>query len=92
MLELEPIEREVVADRYELVVGEPFGRESLVVFASTAPQGQLRGEDIGDGLSLLNDSLDGIRGKSRGIDIRAKRKGNVKREYFEAPTKLTTRP
>ena len=33
-----------------------------------------------------------IRGKTRGIDIRAKSKGDVKREYFEASTKLTTRP
>ena len=79
-------------DRFDLEVGEPFGKESIMVFASTAPIGEMSGEDIGSGLSLLRGSVADIRRSTRGVGVKARQSGDVKQEYHEATTGLTTGP
>lgn len=79
-------------DRFDLEVGKPFGEESIMVFASTTPVGEIGGEDIGGGLSVLRGSIDEIRRTTRGASVRARRPGVAKQEFFEATTRLTTRP
>ncbi|MBT3360559.1 MAG: DUF4384 domain-containing protein [Rhodospirillales bacterium] len=79
-------------DRFDLEVGGPFGEETIMVFASTTPIGEINGEDIGGGLSLLRGSLDDIRRTTRGVGVRPRQPGDVKQEFFEATARLTTRP
>ncbi len=79
-------------DRFDLEVGEPFGKESIMVFASTTPVGEINGEDIGNGLSMLRGSLDDIRRQTRGVAIRPRSPGDAKQEFHEATANLTTQP
>lgn len=78
-------------DRFDLEVGEPFGQESIILFAATTPIENLRGEDIGGGLTLLPGSLEGIRDTTRGIALK-ERPGGGKAEFAEASAELKTGP
>ena len=78
-------------DRFDLEVGKPFGKESIMVFASTTPVGEIGGEDIGGGLSLLRSNLADIRRTTRGVNVQPRRPGDAKQEFFEATAHVTTR-
>lgn len=79
-------------DRFVLEVSPPFGTESILVFSSTAPLGEVEGEDIGGGLSLLEGNVDEVRVRTRGVKVRERDAGDVKREDHESSVELTTRP
>lgn len=79
-------------DAFDLVVGPPFGTERILVFASTAPVGSIAGQDIGQGLSLLEGSIEDIRRQTRGVAVQSKAPGNVKTEFVDATADLKTGP
>ena len=80
-------------DDFDLEVGPPFGNESIMVFASTKPLPEMAGDDIGRGLTLLQDNVEGVQRKMRGITAIPKEEGGAsEREFYEAASNLTTQP
>lgn len=78
-------------DRYELAVGAPFGRETIHVFASTAPIGAPGGQDIGAGLTRCPGTVAEMRGLlfRRTADAAG---GGAAPEQAEATVEVTTEP
>ncbi|MEX0942124.1 MAG: DUF4384 domain-containing protein, partial [Pseudomonadales bacterium] len=59
-------------DQFELKVSPPFGKEKLVLYASTMPLGQVSTEAAGPDLYLVTDQAQAIGVKTRGIAIKSK--------------------
>jgi hypothetical protein len=78
-------------DKFELDVTPPFGRENIIVYASTKPLGNIDKKDIG-GIYTLNNSLNDVSGRSRGVVIRptGDRTENTA-EFIEVNTEIATR-
>jgi hypothetical protein len=70
-------------DSYELVVEPPFGEEKIIVYAGTAPLGDVNLADAGS-VYAVDDNLNDTGSKSRGIKIK-KKEGQSKAaaEFFE---------
>ena len=80
-------------DDFDLEVGPPFGNESILVFASTKPLPEMAGDDIGRGLTLLQDNVEGVQRKMRGVTAIPKEEGGAsEKEFYEAASNLTTQP
>jgi Protein of unknown function, DUF400. len=83
-------------DRYQLEVGPPFGAESAIIYASTAQLGQINIADIGAGVYAVNNDLNEVATKSRGINIKLKSEDNqtngptAAAEFAEAQANLKT--
>ncbi|XOV88781.1 MAG: DUF4384 domain-containing protein [Pseudomonadota bacterium] len=93
-------------DRFDLTVGEPFGKETLYLYASTMPLGQVEAEPAGPDVFLVQDKVESIGAKTRGISLTPKdtpdagprgtastqsRKPGVA-EFAESKVEVTTRP
>ena len=88
-------------DKFDLTVQEPFGKEKLMVFASTSPLGPLSTENIGP-VYQVKDETAAIKVKTRGLAISSKTAkktatGTVKKskpkvsEFAETTVEVTTR-
>jgi hypothetical protein len=79
-------------DRFELEVSPPFGPERIVVYAGTAPLGDLSLEEAGGVYQVRTRSADvGI--STRGLKITGKQAGSdAAAEFVEAEERLTTAP
>ncbi|PLY12629.1 MAG: hypothetical protein C0624_00530 [Desulfuromonas sp.] len=55
------------SDNYEFIIEGPFGVEHVWAFASDRPLPRLPGQDVGNGLTLLNGSLDSILSTVRSV-------------------------
>ncbi|MFH1675365.1 MAG: DUF4384 domain-containing protein [Pseudomonadota bacterium] len=76
-------------DSFELDVTPPFGRENIIVYASTKALGHVDMRDVG-GVYAINSSLDDVRGKTRGVAIRTANGGqDGPAEFYEAQTDVT---
>ncbi len=79
-------------DGFELAVGEPFGREQLVLYASTNPLGGIEMAAAGEDVYLVTEAPQQIATKTRGISI-AKPGTAMKRpviEFAETTVQVTT--
>lgn len=56
-------------DRFDLTVGPPFGKEKLVLYASTSPLGKIDTQDTGGSVLLVKDKPEEVAVKTRGISI-----------------------
>jgi hypothetical protein len=80
-------------DQFDLSVTPPFGTENIIVFASTEPLPKVVGNDIGAGLTLLDEKLGQVKRRMRGFSSKGGATGNKgNREFLEATTVLTTKP
>jgi len=71
-------------DNYEFVIEGPFGVEHVWGFASTRPLPRLNGQDIGNGLVLLNGQIDSI------LSTLRRSGGQPGGSYGEARATITT--
>lgn len=93
-------------DNFQLTVRPPFGKEKLVLYASTLPLGQIATEDAGD-VYLVTEQPQQVAAKTRGISIKPKGSGSGPSaagstgpgtessgvaEFAEASVEITTRP
>jgi len=58
-------------DAFELQVSPPFGKESIILYTSTAPLGNIDLTPSGS-VYVVNSSPDGVEMKTRGVTIAAK--------------------
>lgn len=56
-------------DAFQLEVVPPFGKEQIVVFASSEPLGEIPLSKVGQGLYLSTDNLNSVAMKTRGVRI-----------------------
>lgn len=77
-------------DRFDLEVAAPFGIESVTVYASTAPTGNLDVTPTGGVFSIVNKSSE-IAQTTRGIKFTAKDKGPSIAEFAEGNVTAVTR-
>ena len=82
-------------DRYDLVVQPPFGRETVSVYASTSPLGDLETTNLGPVLEVQPQD---VAKKTRGIKLTARPPGQASpsqlpevSEFAESHVNLTTR-
>jgi hypothetical protein len=73
-------------DKFELEVSAPFGKESIIVYASDEPLGGITMSKYGDAVFKIAGDLTEIGRKTRGIKIREK-----PAEFYEATCELTTK-
>jgi hypothetical protein len=88
-------------DRFAMEVSPPFGDESLFLYASTTPLGDLELEAVEDGIYVVKTPAAQIDVKTRGIRLKRKRPASgedaasevvaTRRDYFSTETKLRTR-
>lgn len=82
-------------DRFELTVTEPFGKEQLILYASTEQLGNIDMTPVGSDVYLVNDGIEQVAAKTRGIEIGIK-DSNMSRpgvaEFAEADLTITTGP
>jgi len=57
-------------DGFVMTVGEPFGAEKVVLYASTSPLGQLSTAPAGADIFLVNDAAPEIPRRTRGISLK----------------------
>lgn len=80
-------------DKFDLEVSPPFGEENVVVYASTAPLGEI-GVKTQGGLYTVRTEAKDIGMKTRGIKIAQKEEGNAvpqkAAEFFEDAVKVAT--
>ncbi|MBN1350413.1 DUF4384 domain-containing protein [candidate division KSB1 bacterium] len=74
------------SDKYELTVAPPFGKESVIVYASTSPQGDIDLKQTESSYYTVEDDLNKLGYKTRGVKI-GKRKGA---EFFETSCAIKT--
>lgn len=91
-------------DNFKLKVSPPFGKEKLVLYASTLPLGQIQTEDAGD-FYVVTEQPQEVAAKTRGISIKPKGSAGGASagggaagetsdvaEFAEASVEITTRP
>ena len=76
-------------DRFELEVSSPFGEESVSVYASTSPLGDINVKDIG-GVYQVKTKQDDIGDRTRGVKLKEKTGSNAASEFFEERATLKT--
>ena len=76
-------------DRFELEVSPPFGEESVSVYASTSPLGDINVKDIG-GVYQVKTRHDDIGDRTRGVKLKEKTGSNAASEFFEERATLKT--
>jgi hypothetical protein len=88
-------------DQFELKVSPPYGKETLVLYASTMPLGSVATEAAGPDYYLVTEQTQTIGVKTRGIAIKSKNAGvsgggagksSEVAEFAEAQVAITTRP
>lgn len=78
------------ADSFKLVVESPFGKEWIIVYASTAPLGELSVVDYGNDLYQVRGGLEDISIQTRGIKIANKGYDNQGADFYEVKCNLIT--
>lgn len=80
-------------DQYSLSVGQPYGKERVIVYASTQPLGEISVKDEGPVYSVA-DSPKAVSQKTRGITLKPKQVGQAAGagEFFEASVEVETTP
>lgn len=78
-------------DSFDLEVSPPFGRETIVLYSSTAPLGDLELKPTG-GIYIVETSKRGVEMKTRGLKILAKKEGGPETpaEFSEATVAVNT--
>jgi len=78
-------------DQFELEVEPPFGKETIIVYASTAPLGEIDLAPDG-GVYKINTESEKIGVKSRGVSLKEKNPGQKTKtaEFLEAQIFFTT--
>ncbi len=82
-------------DQFVMKVGAPYGQESLTLYASTAPLGELSVTAANADVYLIQDSAPEIARRTRGISLTKstttdKEKAKAVAEFSEATVKITT--
>ena len=79
-------------DRFELKVTPPYGTDQIVVYASEAPLGNVKGmQQLSRGLTQFNGSQTDFEMQTRGITVSASGKSaELGTEFFEATWSLKT--
>ena len=89
-------------DKFDLTVGPPFGKEKLVLYASTSPLGKIDTQDTGGAVLLVKDKPADVAVKTRGIaissvdtesvpgDANTVKKQNRVAEFAEASVDIST--
>lgn len=83
-------------DQFDIVVRPPFGREKLIVYASTAPLGKLELKDLSGVYEIQATSARQVEERVRSVGIAAKSANNpdsqvAAAEFAEAETLVITR-
>jgi hypothetical protein len=84
-------------DQFDLIVSAPFGQESVALYASTSPLGELKSTNLGPVLEVQSED---IPKKTRGIKVKKRPTSNLNNpsstpevaEFAEASLNLITRP
>lgn len=87
-------------DQFELTVSGPFGSEELILYASTEPLGDVSVMPAGSDVYLVNDGIEQVGAKTRGIAIGKKQPQAEKTaapppvfaEFAESRVAISTRP
>ena len=79
------------SDRFNLQVSPPFGEERIIVYASSAPMGDVDIENINDTVYGLSGDLNTFSQKTRGVRI-VPEAGQSNAEFYEASCVVTTKP
>ncbi len=79
-------------DKFELEVAPPFGDETVAVYASSVPLGDLEVETTPSGLYRIQTKSNDIGAKTRAVKIREKREGQEQKAtaFFEGKTTIKT--
>ena len=78
--------------QFELEVSPPFGSEKIVVYASSAPQGEIKTTAAGKSLYKIKADLTTIAGKTRGVTIKkTSSQASSGAEFYETSCLLTTK-
>ena len=77
-------------DGFKLEVGPPFGEETIIVYASTAPQGDVALEAHGKDLLALQENTEQVAVKTRGLKIVKKEGKPAAAEFYEVRCKIIT--
>ena len=87
------------ADAFTLTISEPFGKETVVVFASTAPMPEVSGQTTRSGLLVASDSRRDIALRMRGVSLspaQPTRNASAEQasagEFVEAEWRIETKP
>lgn len=85
-------------DQFDLTVGPPYGKDTIVVYASEVPLGQVAMDKIGQGLMAYGGDRKTLGFTTRGISVTAKKQKAQKQpqpqiaEFYEAEYQITTVP
>ncbi len=80
-------------DLFELRVSPPYGEDTIFVYASEVPLGDVATESAENGLRLYRGSLESLGIQSRGISVQSHSSaGESGAEFYEASWSLETRP
>ena len=71
---------------YSIAVSPPFGKEKLIVFASTSPQGDIIVSPKGGPLLHVNDEMSVVEVKTRGVKIEKDKSS----EFYETNCNIKT--
>ena len=82
-------------DQFVMKVGSPYGQESLTLYASTAPLGNLSVTPVNADVYLVQDAAPEIARRTRGISLTKttkadKEKAKAVAEFAESTVKITT--
>lgn len=79
-------------DGFKLEVGPPFGKEKIIIYASSAPQGNIQTAAFGKSLYQVKSDLNTVGMKTRGVIIKKTSAGASEgAEFFETSCELETR-
>jgi hypothetical protein len=76
-------------DQFELEVTPPFGKEKIIVYASTAPQGEVKTAPAGSSLLQVRESLEDAGFRTRGVKI-VPDSGRSGAEFYETQYEIKT--
>ena len=78
-------------DKFRMEVTPPYGQESIIVYASTAPLGEINLEPAG-GMHKTNTDLNSITLKTKGVALKERKSGQETEtaEFFETQVAVTT--
>ena len=84
-------------DQFDLTVGPPYGKDTIVVYASEVPLGQVAMNKIGQGLMAYGGDRKTLGFSTRGISVTAKKdvvhsQSSQIAEFYEAEYQITTSP
>jgi hypothetical protein len=78
-------------DKFTLEVSPPFGQEKIIVYASTAPQGDISLAAAGESLYQVETDIAAVAAKTRGVIIKEKQAGDLAAaEFFETSCNVQT--